>query len=348
MIHIQREPEFRNVEETFFPVSMRPATCRGNHGAERTLPGYYALYDDDRDVPFTVVSRHYKLITNEDAYYMAEALARGVFGRHIEEFKCYNIHMPKTYGSCRIDLILPQSMFYPFGNAKESWTPFIRISNSYNRTIRLRYEIGFCRWICLNGVIFGKKGYSISFAHLNIEDWKYKMERFVKEVRMKLGPIDDMINVFGKKLGELNDIKIPLEMVLPTFCKVFSVPDIDSEDVTPASRIKYLVQADSVKRAGASYYDELGSNAYAMMNVLTDFASFPVGRVSQTHIHSYQSKVGEWINELLEAKSKDSFCLEDFIGKDAIAHAEKLETAIPIEAQEYYPAPRQQAIRWDY
>ena len=350
MIHIQREPKFRNVNEAFFPVSMRPATCRGNQGTERILPGYCALYDDERDVPFTVVSRHYKLITNEDAYYMAEALARGVFGRHLEEFKCYNIHMPKTYGSCRIDLILPQSLFYPFGDAKESWTPFIRISNSYNRTIRLRYEIGFCRWICLNGVIFGKKGYSISFAHLNMEqDWHYKIEQFVKEVRSKLGPVDDMIKVFGKKLGELNTIPIPENMILPTFCKVFSIPDVDSEDVTPASRIKYLVQADSVKRAGASYYDELGDNAYAMMNVLTDFASFPVGHVSQTNIHSYQSKVGEWINELLEANKKVDFKLENFIGEEAISHAEKLEEAIPVDVQEYYPVQqRQQAIRWDY
>ena len=122
MIHISREPEYRNVRETFFPVSLRQATCRGNRGDGRPLPGYYALYDDERDYPITVVSRHYKLITNEKAYQMAEALAMGVFGRHIEEFKCYNIYMPSTCGSCRIDLILPQSMFYPFGDRKESWT----------------------------------------------------------------------------------------------------------------------------------------------------------------------------------------------------------------------------------
>jgi len=86
MIHISREPEYRNVRETFFPVSLRQATCRGNRGDGRPLPGYYALYDDERDYPITVVSRHYKLITNEKAYQMAEALAMGVFGRHIEEF----------------------------------------------------------------------------------------------------------------------------------------------------------------------------------------------------------------------------------------------------------------------
>ena len=84
-------------------------------------------------------------------------------------------------------------------------------------------------------------------------------------------------------------------------------------------------------------------------NVLTDFASFPVGHVSQTNIHSYQSKVGEWINELLEANKKVDFKLENFIGEEAISNAEKLEEAIPVDVQEYYPVQqRQQAIRWDY
>ena len=327
MQYIVREPEYRDVRETFFPVSLRQATCRGIYGRERPLPGYYAVYDELRDNPITVVSRSYKLITNERAYQVAEALAMGVFGHHIEEFKCYNIYMPKTYGSCRIDLILPQSTFYPFGNQKESWTPFIRISNSYNRTIRLRYEIGFCRWICLNGVIFGKRGYSISFAHLE-QNWERKMYYFIEEVREKLGPIDNMILAFGKKLTRLNSITIPQEMVLPTFVKVFSIPDIDSEDITPASRIKYLQQADSVRKAGASYYQELGDNAYAMMNVLTDFASFPVGRVSQTMIHSYQSKVGEWVNDLLEESQADRFSLKDFIGEEAFEYANKIEKAL--------------------
>lgn len=351
MIHIQREPKYRNVEDAFFPVSMRQATCTGSRGIERPIPGYYAIWDDERDTPFTVVSRHYKLITNRDAYRMAEALAMGVFGRYLDEFKCYNIYMPQTGGSCRIDLILPQSRFYPFGNEQESWTPFIRISNSYNRTIRLRYEIGFCRWICLNGVIFGKKGYSISFAHLEKEDWRYKMGRFVEEVREKLGPIDAMITAIKDKLGQLYQISIPAEYVVPMFCKVFNIPDVDSEDVTPASRLKYLIQADSIKKSGESYYDELGGNAYAMMNILTDFASFPVGRVSQTMVHSYQSKVGEWVNSLVEESAKADFDIEDFIGEKAMKHAEKIEARIPVppmDIQEHYPAPRQQAIRWDY
>ncbi len=342
MIHISREPKYRNVEEAFFPVSLRQAYYPGNYGDKRPLSGYYVVYDEARDYPFTVVSRNYKLITNEDAYHMAQALARGVFNRDLEEFRCYNIYMPKTFGSCRIDLILPQSKFYPFGNQKESWTPFIRISNSYNRTIRLHYEIGFCRWICLNGVIFGKKGYSISFAHLE-QDWHRKMYKFIEDVRKRLGPIDDMIQSFGEKLSRLNRIAIPEEMVLPTFVKVFDIPDVDDESITPASRLRYLLQAESVKKAGESYYDELGDNAYAMMNVLTDFASFPVGRISPTHVHGYQSKVGEWINSLLEASGKDGFKLEDFIGEEAFTYAEKIEKFLPVppqDVQERYPTPR--------
>ena len=51
--------------------------------------------------------------------------------------------MPQSISSCRIDLIIPYSQDNPFADKKDTWTPFIRISNSYNRTLVLKYEIGF-------------------------------------------------------------------------------------------------------------------------------------------------------------------------------------------------------------
>ena len=42
----------------------------------------------------------------------------------LEDFECYNILMPKSKGSCRIDLIIPNNFNKLFGNKDESWTPF--------------------------------------------------------------------------------------------------------------------------------------------------------------------------------------------------------------------------------
>ena len=64
---------------------------------------------------------------------------------------------------CHIDLIHGSADFAPWENNK--WTVFIRIANSYNRTRRFRFELEFCRWICLKGIIFGIKYIDLNYAH---------------------------------------------------------------------------------------------------------------------------------------------------------------------------------------
>lgn len=91
-------------------------------------------------------------MTNQQAYDQASDIMKKVFQTtRLEDLICLNVTMPSSRSFCHIDLIHKDADFLPWENDK--WTAFLRITNSYNRTRLLRFEPGFCRWICLNGMI---------------------------------------------------------------------------------------------------------------------------------------------------------------------------------------------------
>ena len=142
--------------EAFFPVEMRPLFMPTAEDLDKyqQLKRHFAVVDVERQHPFAVVTDDYELVTNKAAYDMAAEVMKKVFHTtQIGDMECLNITMPKTRSFCHIDLIHKTADFSPW--EKDKWTAFLRISNSYNRTRLLRFELGFCRWICLNGIIFG-------------------------------------------------------------------------------------------------------------------------------------------------------------------------------------------------
>jgi hypothetical protein len=152
--------------KSFFPVEMRPLYMPATGCIDRynKLDRHFAVVDVERENTFAVVTDDYELVTNQQAYNMADEVMRKVFHTtKADDMQCLNVTMPKTRSFCHIDLIHKSTDFSPWENDK--WTAFLRISNSYNRTRLLRFELGFCRWICLNGMIFGSKSIEFSYAH---------------------------------------------------------------------------------------------------------------------------------------------------------------------------------------
>ncbi len=320
---IQRDWNKLKLEKAFFPVYKEHVFWKDKRGVDRIIPNSYCLVDDSGH-HLSTVSDKYNLVTNRQAYQWADYVIQGVFPRQtLSDFECFNMYMPSTRASCRMDLIIPQSYKHPFGSMKESWIPFIRISNSYNKTITLKYEIGFCRWICKNGVIFGQRGMTLSFNHSK----KITQEQIYKTIvasRREIGEIDSLWFTFQGKLNKLKSIHVPQTAWLPIYCKAFSV-DATDEDLTERQIDTMAERADRILRTTKEYADELGENAYALMNVLTDFASFPVGTNSPASVvHGYQRKVGSWVNDFLVEAKKEDFSLDAYIGEKAIASADLL------------------------
>ena len=315
----------KDPSEVMFPVETRPVFWENRYGRRTTIRGQYAIIDTERENTLAVVTDKYQLISNEEAYNLADLIIRGVFNnRTIDDFVCYNVRLSRSRGSCIIDLIIPNNFSQLFGDEKESWTPFLRITNSYNRKSVLRYEIGFCRWICLNGCIFGQKGFTISIRHDEL-DYYGNYQKIIDEARSKMGNIDSIWQTIMERLESLRAIDISQLMVLPLFCKIFGIK-IDKDKITPTQEESLAVRATQILHSAQEYFQEMGNNAYALFNVMTDYASFPAN-MSETSItiHNLQHRVGSWVDEFLDEYNKEGFSLSKYIGEEAMDAAFYLE-----------------------
>lgn len=324
----QREWKEKNIDEAFFPVEALPVHWYDEYsGTRKKIPGKVVILDTQQSNPLAVVSDKYQIVTNEDAYHLAEYVIRRIFPSvSLSDFLCYNVLMPKTRSYCRIDLIIPTAKYSPFANKTDNWTPFVRISNSYNRMLSLKYEVGFCRWICLNGVIFGQQGITLSINHddkLTLSDIRRKIDQ-VKGVAQ----IDSLWNDFTEKMVMLKNIEVCDWMVFPMFCKVFDIT-VAEDEMSDNQKENWRVKIDHISSMAREYFDELGSNAYALMNVFTDYASFPVAAPNNaTLIHAYQRRVGDWVDNIKQERKKADFNMSDYIGQAAIDTAASIEQLV--------------------
>lgn len=332
---IQRTVKYPDLSEAFFPVEEQPICLDGFMGqGNRRIYGYKALVDKSTGKTISVVSQKYRLVLNEEAFKLADYVIREIFdGKTLNDFKCYNIHMPQTKGSCRIDLIIPNKYNQLFGDEKESWVPFVRISNSYNRTIKLKYEIGFCRWICLNGVIFGQTGISFSITHYG-QITHADINRLVQIAKKQLGSIASLWAAFEKKMKDLKNIPLPISSALALYCKVFDIKikEEDEKKIKDVQKERLALRAKQIVNASKEYFKDLGNNAYAMMNVLTDFASFPEWTDNKAnYVDGYQRRVGKWVDDILAEHKKGNFNLAKYIGDDYQNTSYILESLLTIE-----------------
>jgi hypothetical protein len=286
----------------FFPVELRPLYMAGKQPQQYTqLKRHFAVVDVENDSAFSVVTDQYKLISNADAYELAESVMGRVFGSiKRDDMECFNITMPVSRSFCHIDLIRKGSSFHPW--EQDSWTAFLRISNSYNKTRKLKFEIGFCRWLCMNGMIFGSKSVDISYSHMkrNTE----QIEKFAENI----GDIRKMELELVEGLKHLRRYYVPEEEMLPIACKAFGIRT-DAASLKNKKRSGDLFKfRQAVSRATREYFGELGPQGYSALNVLTDYATRPEGVLSrESSIDGLQKKAGDWSNTICKCDQQSVF-----------------------------------------
>ena len=314
-----------DIREAFFPVELRPVySDNASKKSEKSrklkkLPRHLAVTDIERDEAFAVVSRDYKLVTNEEAYDMAKLAISKVFKiLELKDLVCLNITMPETRSFCHIDLVHRQAKFEPW--EEDEWTAFLRITNSYNKMRSLRYELGFCRWICLNGMIFGAKSIELSYAHTRRE------MREVVKFKDNIGDIKVLEAELVEQLHQLKRYYVPEDEMLPLFCQIFDVK-IDNPEKIKEKRLEQIQEMKSqIKKIIRKYFDELGPNGYATLNVLTDYASRPVGYISSAiYVNGFQQKANNWMRNFIMQISKPTFTFNNYIDEKYRISARNLE-----------------------
>lgn len=302
----------------FFPVELRPIYMKPTGSSEGQndlftadglvqLQRHKAVVDVEKETAFAVVTDNYELVTNKAAYEQAEEVMKKVFQMTtIDDMACLNVTMPSTRSFCHIDLIHKSADFSPW--EQDKWTAFIRVTNSYNRTRRLRFELGFCRWICLNGMIFGSKSIEFSYAHTR--RGKDRIERFVENI----GDIRKLEASLTEKLHNLERYYVPEKHMLPTLCRAFNIK-VTPEVAQKKKRMEELVALrEHTRQLTNNYFSEIGPNGYAALNVLTDFASRPEGVISrEASINGLQHKASSWMEEFISEIKNSSFSFDNYL-----------------------------------
>lgn len=272
------------------------------------IPHYKAVVDVERKHVFSVVSAGYHLVKNEEAISLGKKCFQTVFSQSTETgMQVYNVIMPKTRSFCHIDFLHEEGGFTLY--SIDRWVPFLRVTNSYNRTKPLRFDLGFCRSICKNGVIFNKQ--SITFRYLHTNDEIAQTAKF----NVSTTDLKNLETQFIARLHHLKQYHIPPELMFPLLCRVFRIQFTEDIQEHP-KRVKQLLDfQERVRTLTQQYFAEIGPNGYAAFNVMTDFASRPFKLFisPEAQIDTLQKRSGAWIDRFIHEIENPAFQLDSYL-----------------------------------
>lgn len=309
-------PATAGLAELMYPVSMQPIIAVSVNGqaakfTEQTNK-YLAIVNKTSNEIVSVVSSKYKLLSNEAALQLAKDTFSKLFKSvKPEELIPFKVIAPKSGASCHIDLIHKDVKLSETEWTQDTWYPFLRMSNSYNRTTAFTMEMGFVRKLCSNGVIFSKNTIEIKYSHdkLNIEK--------IGTDYLKLKAYE---NEFIAHMKKLQALKLEMNQIVSIVCKALNLSfDVNntSEKISNKEKIRYESTKRIINNIADGYLKEMESNGYAIMNVLTDFVShqdeYKTIRGFSINPNAYYRRVGEWSKAILEDTKSADFNINDYL-----------------------------------
>ena len=302
-----------DVESLLFPVEMVNVFFRLPDGSTRYVDTHKAVVNMLDGMALGVVSNAYRLVTNHEALVFAEKCAMQLFGVESNKIEVFNVHSPRRPWYCQVDMV---HKGYEVNIGKqEVYLPFLRVTNSYNGSRALRFDIGYCRKLCSNGMIFEKDSIKFRFPH------SHSSIGAEIDFRIAEGQLKSLHSRLASDLDRLYGYSIPESMHIPFFFKALELPVAGWEEALPPRRRAYI--ADLVQNARAfttEYREQFGPNAYALLNAATDFASNPPQiKDLRTSVHSLQTRAGTWCGEFVAElmDEEKAFNIMDYLGEYA-------------------------------
>lgn len=278
-----------SVEELVFPVALMPlfSEVKVNDQVRRIrVPNNRLVINQDTGAPLSVVNKNYRLISNQDAIELGKQCCMQLFDIGQEQhISVFNVDAPSTASYCHIDLVHKDRVINlrDGTGTPDYYIPYVRVTNSYNRTRSLRFDIGFYRKSCLNGIIFEAETIGYTYNHSKSSVGKINFS-------INQNKIDDIARNFK------DDV---------TIIRAFEIDEIYSFEILKSAlnlkqpnnqNTDYDTLISDIQNLHTSYRNELGGNAYALFNTITDVASRPPrNRIFQRKKHSLQKLAGAWI-----------------------------------------------------
>ncbi|MCK9543218.1 MAG: DUF932 domain-containing protein [Novosphingobium sp.] len=231
-----------------FPVHIEPLTF--------VSPSAKTLYDgdcglavvrEDTNVIIDTVKTDYSLLLHKDLIDAVES----AFKINKLDFEVFDIFTGGTKGNKMfLNYAFPDNTIKI---ADEDYFPFMQLQNSYNKSLNARIVAGLYRKICTNGLV----RYHSKNTILNVKHLGKKID--LSSISLKVNDWWEEINLTKFKLEEIVNVSIPEQ-----FEEIEKITDRVFE--TKKDKEMFL-QSDLIKR----YFDELGSNHYALLNAYTHY-----------------------------------------------------------------------------
>jgi hypothetical protein len=305
-------PRLSDLNDVLFPVEEHPVfvSIPGPAGERRIeVPYKKAIVHGKVHRVLGIVSRGYRLVTNREALDWAHRCCRTVFPETKPgEWEVTVADAPGTGSHCFIDLTHNSTALdfqcVPAQNRPEVYGPFIRVTNSYNGARALGFDVGFYRKVCSNGLILPESIIRFKFTHL---------PRDIGET-IQFDIAQDLLAGFRTKfnglLGHLHACAVPRAW-FESFLFAILSPSVHDEPAPGSRKSEDLDKLLAhLGKLSDRYVEELGENAYAVFNAVTDFASRPpANRFVGRERHSLQRLAGSWLSEFSQECQKPGFDL---------------------------------------
>lgn len=291
----------------FFTIEEAPvlATVTRNGEARNvTVPHKKALVAADTGHIVGIVGAGYKVFTNEQAVTLCHNFCLEAFPDTTPaEWTFVEGHGPGTRSWAAMDIHHRAHAMNLWGNeggASETFTPFVRITNSYNGTRALRIDVGFLREHCSNGVIFEQEAATLTVPHTRQGIHSLKVAR-------PFAGMSALREEFSKTLAAVRAVAITPADATQLVRQVTGWPQLPEKPKPWESDEQAKLDADLETRLHG-YFHELGENAYAAFNTMTDIASRPPQSPRfRRDRPTLERRAGAWLRDFRVAASLPGF-----------------------------------------
>lgn len=312
-------PRLTQLDDILFPVEEHPVFVN-----VRTKSGWRPLPVPDKKAIVNVmthrvlgvVSRGYRLVTNAEALDWAYQCCVTAFPETKPgEWRVDASDAPQTGGYCFIDLTHNTTALdftlVDAADRPEAFGPFIRVTNSYNGLRALAFNIGYYRKVCRNGMILPQSIISFKFNHMQ-KDIKKEVTFAIDNKKLAA-----LKNGFSDYFSGLQQCKLPRGSFEPLLCGVLHIRKPQNLDQGPESLIEdWTALNRQLGTLCEQYFKELGDNAYAAFNAITDFASHPPENLCvRRERNSMQRLAGYWLSTFHQECQKDDFQISAYLAK---------------------------------
>jgi hypothetical protein len=219
-------------------------------------------------------------------------------------------HGPATRSWAAMDIHHQSHAMNLMGNGGPSdlYTPFVRITNSYNGTRALRVDVGFLREHCSNGVIFEQEAATLTVPHTRQGIHSLKVARpfeGMSELREK----------FRNTLAGIRGVAIGLDDARQLVRTVVGWPTLP-ENPKPWETADQTALDNDLNARLDRYLAELGENAYAAFNTMTDLAARPPRSPRfRRDRPTLERRAGAWLRDFHIAASQPDFSISGHLAE---------------------------------